>query len=125
MQVVWSPFISIWRTCMDLPDFLTLWPGGEIVLTGHRIGLYSVIDLLNRGSSPEEIRDEFPTLELDLIRRIVAFHESHRAEVDAYVATYRADLDRQVTAAVPGPAVHRIRRLMAERAATGQSSTDS
>jgi hypothetical protein len=28
---------------MDLPDFLTRWPDGEIVLTGHRIGLYHVV----------------------------------------------------------------------------------
>ena len=37
---------------MDLPDFLAEWPEGEIVLTGHRIGLYSVIDLYQRGFSP-------------------------------------------------------------------------
>lgn len=110
---------------MDLPDFLTRWPNGEIVITGHRIGLYSVIDLVERGFSPDEIFEEFPTLELELIRRVIVFHETHRAEVDAYVADYRADLNRQETASVPSPAVLRIRRLMAERAASGKSSADS
>jgi uncharacterized protein (DUF433 family) len=110
---------------MDLPDFLTLWPKGEIVLTGHRIGLYSVIDLAERGCSPDEIREEFPTLDRDLIRKVIAFRESHRAEVDAYIAEYRADLDRQETAAVPSPAALRIRRLLAERVASGQSSANS
>jgi uncharacterized protein (DUF433 family) len=110
---------------MDLPDFLTQWPKGEIVLTGHRIGLYSVIDLLERGCGPDEICEEFPTLNLDLIGQVIAFHDSHRAEVDAYVATYRADLDRQETTSVPSPAVLRIRRLMAEKAASGTSSADS
>jgi uncharacterized protein (DUF433 family) len=90
---------------MDLPDFLTLWPSGEIVLTGHRIGLYSVIDLAEQGCGPDEIHKEFPTLVLDLIRRVIGFHESHRAEVDAYVAEYRVDLDRQEAASAPNSAV--------------------
>lgn len=99
---------------MDLPDFLTRWPNGEIVLTGHRIGLYSVIDLHQRGFSPDQVHDEFPTLDPDLIRKVVAFGDAHRAEVDAYVAEYRADLDRQEAASPPSPALLRIRRQMAE-----------
>jgi uncharacterized protein (DUF433 family) len=112
-------------TLMDLPDFLTQWPKGEIVLTSHRIGLYSVIDLLERGCGPDEICEEFPTLNLDLIGQVVAFHQSHRAEVDAYVATYRVDLTHQEATSVPSPALLRIRNLMAERSASGQSSADS
>ena len=83
---------------MDLPNFLTQWPSGEIVVTGHRIGLYSLMDLVERGFSPAEIREEFPTLDLELIRRVVEFHETHRAQVDAYVPKYRADLDLQESA---------------------------
>jgi hypothetical protein len=52
-----------WRVAMNLPDFLTLWPNDEIVLTGHRIGLYSVIDRFQHGRSVEEIHAEFPILE--------------------------------------------------------------
>ena len=110
---------------MDLPNFLTLLTCGEIVISGHRIGLYSLIDLVERGFSPNEIFEEFPTLDPELIRQVVVFHETHRAEVDRYVAEYRADLDRQETNSVPNPAVLRIRRLMAERAASGKSSADS
>jgi uncharacterized protein (DUF433 family) len=110
---------------MDLPDFLTRWPNGEIILTGHRIGLYSVIDLSQRGFSPEQIRDELPTLEPELIRSVMAFHAAHRAEVEAYVSEYRAELDRQEAAAQPSPAVLRIRRLMAERAAHGRAPGES
>jgi uncharacterized protein (DUF433 family) len=106
-----------WRVAMNLPDFLTLWPNDEIVLTGHRIGLYSVIDEHQRGRSVEEIHAEFPTLELALIQKVLAFHASHQAEVDAYVSEYRADLDRQESASQPSEAVSKIRRLMAESAA--------
>ena|SRR5271163_2426752 len=106
---------------MDLPDFLTRWPNGEIVLTGHRIGLYSVIDLSQRGFSTDQIRDEFPTLEPELIRSVIAFHEGHRDEVDAYAAEYGADLDHQEVASRPSPAVLQVRRLIAERAASGRA----
>jgi uncharacterized protein (DUF433 family) len=104
---------------MDLPDFLTRWPDGEIVLTGHRIGLYSVIDLHQRGFSPDQVHDEFPTLHPDLIQKVVAFRDAHQAEVDAYVAEYQADLDRQEAAFLPSPAVLRIRSRIAERATYG------
>ena len=110
---------------MDLPQFLTRWPNGEIIVSGHRIGLYSLIDLMERGFGPEEIRDELPSLDLELIQRVIAFRETHRPEVDAYVAEYRADLERQESASNPSSALLRTRRLMAERAASGQSSPDS
>jgi uncharacterized protein (DUF433 family) len=99
---------------MILPDFLTLWPNDEIVLTGHRIGLYSVVDRFQRGCSVEEIHAEFPTLEPDLIQRVLAFHAGHQAEVDAYVAEYQAELDRQEAAFQPSEVVLNVRRLMAE-----------
>ena len=39
---------------MKLPPFLTEWPYGEIMVTGHRIGLYShVIFYHNLGQSPQ------------------------------------------------------------------------
>jgi uncharacterized protein (DUF433 family) len=106
---------------MDLPDFLALWPNDEIVLTGHRIGLYSVIDRHQRGRSVEEIHAEFPTLETELIRKVLAFHASHQAEVDAYVSKYRADLDRQEAAFQTSGAVLNIRRLMAQSSASSES----
>jgi uncharacterized protein (DUF433 family) len=111
------------RMIMDLPDFLTRWPNGEIILTGHRIGLYSVIDLSQRGFSPDQICAEFPTLTPELIRSVLEFHEAHRSEVEAYVDSYRTELDRQEAASRPSPAVLRIRRLMDEN--TGHSRAPS
>ena len=83
---------------MDLPDFLTLCPDDEIMLTDHRIGLYSIIDWFQEGHSVEEIHAEYPSVEPELIQKVLAFRASHQSEVDAYVAEYRADLDRQEAA---------------------------
>jgi hypothetical protein len=84
-----------------------------------------VIGRYQQRRTPDQIRDEFRTLEPDLIRSVIAFREAHPDEVDAYVAEYRADLDRQEAASEPGPAVLRIRRRMAERTAQGRSLGES
>ena len=80
---------------MNLPDFLTEWPYGEIVLTGHRIGLYHVVNYYNEGYSPEMLVGQFPTLSLAHVHKVIAFYLENRAEVDAYVARVRAELEQQ------------------------------
>jgi uncharacterized protein (DUF433 family) len=81
---------------MKLPEFLSEWPGGEIMLKGHRISLYHVMSRYKEGYSPERLHEWFPTLSLDLINKVLCFYESNRAEVDAYVTDYRVEIDRQV-----------------------------
>jgi uncharacterized protein (DUF433 family) len=113
------------RRSMELPEFLTEQPKGEIVVTGHRIGLYSIIDRHQSGSSVDEIHEEFPSLETDLIQKVIDFGQSHRAEVDAYVAEYRAELDRQEAESEPSEALLRVRRKIAERATFARSQSES
>jgi uncharacterized protein (DUF433 family) len=95
---------------MNLPDFLTDHPDGEIRLTGHRIGLYHVISRHAEGCSPEMLHEEYPTLPLPLIHNVIAFYQDNRDEVDAYISAYGAELARQQAAHRPSPAAQRIRR---------------
>jgi uncharacterized protein (DUF433 family) len=97
---------------MDLPDFLTEHEYGEIRLTGHRIGLMHVVDLLNEGYSTEQVQAEFPTLPLELIRQTAFFYQSEKGVVDSYVARCHEEMDRQYAAYQPGPGVIKVRRLM-------------
>ena len=80
---------------MILPAFLTEWPSGEVVLSGHRIGLYHVITFHYAGYSPEMLHEQFPTLSPALIGQVLAFYDANRAEVDGYVAACQARIDRQ------------------------------
>jgi len=80
---------------MKLPDFLTEVPFGEIRLTGHRIGLFHVVYDYNQGYSPEQLHEEFPTLPLDLINKVLAFYQENRAEVDAYMKRCQEEMDRR------------------------------
>ncbi len=78
---------------MKLPDFLTEWPYGEIVLTGHRIGLFDVMYFHNDGYTAVMLHERFPTLPLDLIENVLAFARENQAEVDAYVDRFQAEID--------------------------------
>jgi uncharacterized protein (DUF433 family) len=79
---------------MRLPEFLVDHPDGEIRLTGHRISLYDVVSAVQDGETTEEIHTRFPSVPRRTIEDVIAFHRQNRDEVDAYVAAYRADLDR-------------------------------
>ena len=110
---------------MDLPDFLTQCPNDEIVLTGHRIGLYSIVDQFQRGLSVEEIHALYPTVAAGLIRKVLAFRASHQSDVDAYMAGYRADLDRQEAEFQANDAVLNVRKAMTERVTNRAARAES
>ena len=80
---------------MKLPEFLTEWPFGEIVLTGHRIGLYHVMIYHREGYTAEMLHELFPTLPLDLIEKVLVFARENQSEVDAYVDRCQAEIDEQ------------------------------
>ena len=72
---------------MQLPDFLFCPSPGAIRLTGHRIGLEHVVDFYNQGFSAEMLIEQFPSLPLALIHKVIAFYLENQAEVDGYVAS--------------------------------------
>jgi uncharacterized protein (DUF433 family) len=80
---------------MNLPDFLTEVPYGEIRLTGSRIGLYHVISDFNHGYSLEQLQEEFPDLSPELLNKVLEFYHQNRAEVDAYMARLEEESERQ------------------------------
>src|SRR5437763_306459 len=80
---------------MNLPAFLTRWPYGQIMLTGHRIRLDHVISDYKEGLSPEQIHEQYPSLSLELIHQVLGFYRENQAEVDAYVAHTDEEIERQ------------------------------
>jgi uncharacterized protein (DUF433 family) len=103
---------------MELPDFLYESAYGEIRLKGHRIGLLHIVECYQEGCSAEAIQCEYPTLPLALIHKVIAFYLENQAEVDAYVARCRAELDQQAVAPHKGPSMAELRRRMAARERT-------
>ncbi len=93
---------------MQLPDFLFRPSPEEIRLTGHRIGLQHVVDFYNQGFSAEMLLEQFPSLPLALIHKVIAFYLENQAEVDAYVAS-TANSEGTITPASPNLAELRRR----------------
>src|SRR5690349_3433510 len=85
--------LSLFR--LTLPPCLTVREYHEVVLTGHRIGLYIILRDLHEGRSPAQILDDYPSLEPALVDQVLAFIRAHPAETEEYRAAYKAELDRQ------------------------------
>jgi hypothetical protein len=62
------------------------------------------------------LHDEYPTLPLALINRVLAFFVENQAEVDAYVAEAESRIKQHRADYQPGPGILRMRKLMEERA---------
>ncbi|SRR5260370_42665710 len=100
---------------MNLPDFLAEDRHGYIHIAGHRIGLRHVVDLYNDGYTPEMLKDQFPTLPLALVHKVIAFYLENQAGADAYISRSRQALDAQAAGPQHGPDAAELRRRMEAR----------
>jgi uncharacterized protein (DUF433 family) len=57
---------------------------------GSRVSLDSVVYGFLDGESPETIRDNFPTLNLEQIYGAIAFYLGHQAEINTYLKAKKA-----------------------------------
>jgi uncharacterized protein (DUF433 family) len=106
-----------------LPPFLHWHPDGEVRLVGHRIGLYHFVFCYNQGYTAEMMLGQFPTLNLALIHKVIAFYLEHEKEVDEYIAQYQADLDQLRAVGPHAPSVVELRkRHQANRPAESAST---
>lgn len=80
---------------LPFSDFLTKSADGEILLTGHRIGLFHVVYYYNEGYSPEMLVCQYPTLPLSLIHKVIAFYLENRSDIDEYMTGCQNELIRQ------------------------------
>ena len=67
---------------------------GVLRVAGTRVSLDSVIHAFNEGATPEEIAQDFPTLDLAAIYAIASYYLQNRAEVEKYLA--RRAVEREV-----------------------------
>lgn len=67
---------------MDLPQFLDD-RDGEVRVTGHRISLWQLLWYYHDGYSAEMLREQFPSLSMAEIHKVLAFYWENRAQLDA------------------------------------------
>jgi uncharacterized protein (DUF433 family) len=100
---------------MELPEFLSIDDGGFIYVTGRRVGLHHVLRAYNEGLSPEEIALEYPSLQLSVIHKIMAYYLEHREAVDSYVTEHNRKIAEHMALSRPGPTIEELRARIAKR----------
>lgn len=100
---------------MEIQDFLLEDPDGHIRIAGHRIGLHHLVFHYNEGYSPEMLHEQYPTLSLAVIHKVLGFYLENRPEVDAYCAKMTGEIDRMRLQASVGPDLTELRRRHEER----------
>src|SRR5262245_36735136 len=77
---------------------------GTYYVTGTRVSLDSLVYAFGRGESPETIRQNFDTLQLDEVYGAIAWYLRNQAEVDLYLIRRREQWEegRRNTEPLPG-----------------------
>lgn len=66
---------------------------GVIRVQGTRVSLDSIVYAFDRGASPEEIIESYPTVDLATVYATLAYVLQNRSEVDRYLDRRRVDAD--------------------------------
>jgi uncharacterized protein (DUF433 family) len=91
---------------------------GVIRVQGTRVSLETIVYAFDRGASPEEIVESYPTLDLAATYAILAYVLQNREEVDRYVERRRAEAEHlrtEIERRFPAEGIRA--RLTARRAA--------
>ena len=64
---------------------------GVLRITGTRVSLDSVIYAFNEGATPEEIVQQYPTLDLKDVYAVVSYYLQNQDEVEKYLDERRAE----------------------------------
>jgi len=59
---------------------------GVLVVTGTRVTLHSLVGMFEQGASPEEIADQFDSVELPDVYAVLTYYLRNRETVDAELA---------------------------------------
>lgn len=103
------------RLHMELPDFLSTDDGGFIHVTGRRIGLHHIIRAYDEGLSPEEISLEYPSLQLSIVHKVIAYYLEHLDDVEKYLVEHDEIIVKQMAEAKPAPSIDELRARLALR----------
>ncbi|HSF39416.1 MAG TPA: DUF433 domain-containing protein [Thermoanaerobaculia bacterium] len=75
------------------PVPLTADAHGALRIARTRVTLDTVLSLYRAGATPEEISDDFPSLELADIFAVITYYLRHRPEVEAYLEQGRREAE--------------------------------
>ncbi len=71
------------------PTPLSVDDQGVVLVSGTRVSLDTIVAAFDRGSTPEEICQQYPTLDLAAVYAVIWFYLRRRTEVEVYLAGRR------------------------------------
>jgi uncharacterized protein (DUF433 family) len=103
----------------QLPDFLEQRGGDEIYLKGHRVTLENLCFYYREGYTAEMLHEQFPTVSLLEIHKVIVFYLENREVTDDYLAKCQAARDANFeqwqTTQQTSPAASELRRRLQVR----------
>jgi len=102
---------------------LTAGPDGVVRVTGTRVSLETIVTSFDAGATPEEIAQQYASVDLASVYGVISYVLDHRREVDEYMTRRReaaVKVRDKIEASYP-PAGIRA-RLLARRFSSGPVS---
>jgi uncharacterized protein (DUF433 family) len=100
----------------QLPDFLEQHGGEEIYLKGHRVTLENLCFYYREGYTAEMLREQFPTVSLLQIHKVIVFYLENRDAIDEYLTKCQvardANFEHWQTTQHASPDAMELRRRM-------------
>lgn len=81
------------------PPPLTLGDDEVVRVGGSRVTLDTVVEAFREGLTPEEVQQQYPSLDLPHVYAAISYYLHHRSEVEDYLeerARHRQEVRRQV-----------------------------
>jgi len=101
---------------MELPDFLYEDSDHELRLKGHRLRVIDIAARFIEGHSAEGIAfDLYPTIELSMVYKVIAFFLEHEPEIRGMIDRNSAEMARQEALPQTTPTLAELRRRMISR----------
>ena len=84
--------MNLETTILNLP--LAMDAQGVIRVGGTRVRLDTVVFAFNEGATPEEIVQQYPSLELADVYAVISYYLQHQTEAEAYLRHRRKQRDQ-------------------------------
>jgi len=105
--------MALIETAQQAP--LTLWEDGSIRIGKSRVTLDSLVHEFNRGSTAEQIQDDFPSLMLREIYGAIAYYLDHKERIDEYLLNREREAEQVRQFVEARQDTHSLRRRIRER----------
>jgi len=105
---------------IKLEDYFEFQSADDIRIKGHRIGIEDVLKYYLSGYTPEEIKLELPSLNLEKIHATITFYLHNRAQINDYLRRLEKDREQSYKdfMASPPAIVKKLQEEKARRNAT-------